>query len=141
MKKIAGLAMVLALCAATAFGQQAKTAPKSTVRRAPAAAGTELPAGAEKIQEGVYKAKDAKGKTWIYSRTPFGWTRTDEAAAKQAAQASEAPQVRVVSVEGDKVKFERDTPFGKSVWTKSVNDLAGEEKTAYELKLSAKNEK
>ncbi|WP_321475904.1 hypothetical protein [uncultured Paludibaculum sp.] len=150
MKRLAGVMTVLVLGAATAFAQasgssteQARKAAKvkSTARRAPAAASSELPANAEKIQEGVYKAKDAKGKTWIYSRTPFGWTKTDEAAFQEAAKSSEMPPIRVVAVEGDKVKFERDSPFGKSVWSKPINDLAADERAAYELKLNAKNEK
>ncbi|QOY86534.1 hypothetical protein [Paludibaculum fermentans] len=150
MKKTTMAALALAVCATSGFGQQSSsTADKSAkaaqakaaTKRVPAAAGTELPAGAVRMQEGVYKAQDAKGKTWIYSRTPFGWTKTEESSFKVAAQASEVPSIRAIAVEGDKVKFERDSPFGKSVWTKPVSDLAPEEKAAYELKLNAKNEK
>jgi hypothetical protein len=150
MKKLTMAAMALAICATPGFGQQSsstadKTAKaaqaKMAAKRVPAAAGTELPANAVKVQEGVYKATDAKGKTWIYSRTPFGWTKTDEASFKEAARASEVPSIRAIAIEGDKVKFERDSPFGKSVWTKPVSDLAPDEKAAYELKLNAKNEK
>lgn len=150
MKKLSATALTLAMCAASAFGQQGgstadKTAKaaqaKVAAKRVPAAAGTELPADAVKMQEGVYKAKDAKGKTWIYSRTPFGWTKTEESSFKEAARASEVPSIRAIGVEGDKVKFERDSPFGKSVWTKPISDLAPDEKAAYELKLNAKSEK
>ncbi|MGC4053629.1 MAG: hypothetical protein QM757_30955 [Paludibaculum sp.] len=52
------------------------------------------------------------------------------------------PSIRAIAIDGDKVEeVERDSPFGKSVWTKPVNDLAPDEKAAYELKLNAKNEK
>lgn len=146
MKKLAGVALVLALCASAADAQQSKSKGGSSTaaRRTPASVATVLPADAVKIQDGVYKAKDASGKIWIYARTPFGYTKSDEATFKEALRASEVPSMRVAAIEGEKVKFERDSPFGKSVWSKAVPDLTPEERSAleaYQAKLKAKNEK
>lgn len=150
MRKLAGVAAVLAMCSTVSFAQQSGRAPEKTqktaqtktaARRGSQANSNELPANAVKIQEGVYQVKDAKGKTWIYSRTPFGWSKVDEAASKESARASETPAFRAVSVEGDKVKFERETPFGKSTWTKPIADLTADEKAAYDLKMNAQSEK
>lgn len=88
-----------------------------------------LPAGAEKIEEGVWRAKDAQGRTWIYKKTPFGLIRMEEqAAAPQAAAAA----VRVVEARGEEAVFERQTPFGRRTWSKRLGDLDEEERRALE---------
>ena len=91
----------------------------------------QLPANAEKVRDGVWRAKDAAGKTWIYTHTPFGYNKMDEDTYQAAARASAPPALRLISASGGNATFERDTPFGKSRWTRPVAELSDEEKAAY----------
>lgn len=128
--------LYIAACLTLAAGA-AQTAARPAARPAPKPTGQiTLPAGAEKVSEGVYRAKDASGKTWIYTRTPFGFARNEEGAAP-AAPRPDVPGVRVLDVKGDTVRFERETPFGKAVWSRAVADLNETEKAAYQASLAA----
>ncbi|MBI5085104.1 MAG: hypothetical protein HZB13_10970 [Acidobacteria bacterium] len=136
-------AIVLALAGMALAQGSARTQPpaagKAQAEKARAAASrTELPANAQKLREGVWTARDTSGKVWYYSRSPFGYMRMDEAAYQQASKASEVPGVRLVAVEGETVKFERGSPFGKSVWTRKVSELTDEERAVYEKQKSDK---
>jgi|SRR5208283_3111410 len=98
-----------------------------------------IPKDAEPLGQGRYRAVDAGGVAWIYQKTPFGITRTreSEAASKagqsspfggpmQTRQAASKPDGPVNSVtafpRGDEIRFEKESPFGKSVWTKKRTD-------------------
>lgn len=122
------MAAFLTLAAAAA-----QTAQRPASRPAPNRSANTIapPAGAEKLSEGVFRAKDSSGKVWIYTRTPFGFARHEEGAA-QAAPRPEVPAFRVLDVKDGKVRFERATPFGKSAWTRNVAQLDEKEKAAYE---------
>jgi hypothetical protein len=88
-----------------------------------------LPATAVKAGEGVWKWKDPQGKSWIYHRTAFGYTRAEDVPEKSvAAQLG----LRVVEVKADQVTFEQATPFGKSRWVRARADMSAAEKAAYE---------
>lgn len=127
------LLLIAALSLAPVSAQTAKPATPAPAAKPPAS--TQLPPGAEKISEGVYRHKDSAGKVWIYTRTPFGFAKGEEGAAP-AAPAPSAIEFRVVEVKGDTVRFERDSPFGKSVWTRRIADLDEKEKAAYESRKS-----
>jgi curli biogenesis system outer membrane secretion channel CsgG len=127
------LLLIAALSLAPVGAQTAKQATPASAAK-PAAA-NQLPAGAEKVSEGVYRHKDSAGKAWIYTRTPFGFAKGEEGAAP-AAPVPSAIEFRVVEVKGDTVRFERDSPFGKSVWTRRIADLDEKEKAAYESRKS-----
>lgn len=119
--------------------RQSTTAGKSqaaTVRRTAAktTGGVELPANAEKVRDGVWRSRDASGKTWIYTRSPFGFAKVEESAQTETARSSSGPAVVATAIQGDSVTFERESPFGKSRWTRKLEDLSEEEKAAYELK-------
>jgi hypothetical protein len=116
--------------------QQAGKAQAAVARRnvAKNTGNVELPANAEKVRDGVWRSRDAAGKTWIYTRTPFGFARVEENAQQDSASSSSGPAVVATAVQGDSVTFERESPFGKSRWTRKVADLSDEEKAAYELK-------
>ncbi len=115
--------------------QQGGKAQAAAARGAAAkTAGVELPANAEKVRDGVWRSRDASGKTWIYTRTPFGFARVEENAKQDAARPAAGPQVVATAIHADSVAFERETPFGKSRWTRKLDDLSDEEKAAYELK-------
>ena len=116
--------------------QAAGKAQAAVARRnvAKSSGNVELPANAEKVRDGVWRSRDAAGKTWIYTRTPFGFARVEENAQQDSARPASGPAVVATAVQGDTVTFERESPFGKSRWSRKVDDLSDEEKTAYELK-------
>jgi|WetSurMetagenome_2_1015567.scaffolds.fasta_scaffold247112_2 hypothetical protein len=138
------LFLLVLLVACTAFAQSqadpAAKAKSATVQRTAAQKeAATLPPNAEKISDGVWKAKDAAGKTWIYTKTPFGFSKGEEGADRPAVQQSSGPELQVVAFNGATAKFEKQTPFGKSVWTKKVEELNEEEQAAcakkgYDLK-------
>lgn len=102
----------------------------------PAAVASSLPTGAEKVGQDQWKWKDPQGKTWMYYRTAFGYTRLEEVPDKESASPS---GYRVVEVKSAEVTFERATPFGKSRWSRPVTDLNDDEKAALEaFKKAAK---
>lgn len=124
MKNILWLVLGLTMClAAEPPKQEAKT---------PAG----LPAGAVPAGDRTWRYTDKSGKTWLYYRTPFGFSKSEEKAAdalrESAAKLEKtaAPAFRIVSVKGDVVGFERDSPFGKSKWTKKRSELAADELAA-----------
>lgn len=95
-----------------------------------------VPAGAEKVGEGVWRAKDGQGRTWIYKKTPFGLIRMEEQAAQAAPE--QAAAVRVVEMRGEEAVFERQTPFGRRTWSKRPGDMDEEERRAMEEWKKAK---
>lgn len=128
MKRILAV-LLLATAAAGLQGQEGrkqKPAPKAK----PAAA-LEVPPGAEKMGEGVWRARDAQGRTWIYRRTPFGLVREQEGAAGRPAP-PEKVYIRVREAGESAIVFERDTPFGRRTWSKSPQELDDEERLALE---------
>lgn len=129
MKHFLVLLIFWSFAAAGAAAQEArrdKPAPKAK----PGAAAA-LPADAEKVAEGVWRARDAQGRTWIYKRTPFGLTRYEESAPRQEAAAGPAG-LRVREADGSRIVFEKKTPFGVRTWTKSPEELDSEERQALE---------
>lgn len=120
--------LVLSFLALVAAGAAAQAPRKDrpAARAKPAAAVT-LPADAEKISDGVWRARDAQGRTWIYKRTPFGLVRHEEAAAEPPAAAA---GLRVREAGPDRVVFERKTPFGLRTWSKGRQELDADERAA-----------
>jgi len=94
-------------------------------------AGVKLPAGAQKITDGSYRYKDAQGKTWIYSQTPFGFNRSEEGAAPKAVEVADTNPVKVRDL-GDSYEFVKTSPFGQSRWTRKKSELAPEEQQMVE---------
>ncbi len=88
------------------------------------------PAGAVKVDDNFYRFTDAKGKKWVYRKTPFGWAKIEETAetAPPPPRPAEA-EIRVLS-DGDVVKFEKASPFGTSRWERKADELTADEKTA-----------
>lgn len=141
--RLAGVILALALGAPATRAQQQAQPGKPQSKPAARSQAAELPAGAEKIRDGIWKARDKEGKTWFYSRTPFGYSRSaeDPQAAKEAPPGEQL--VRVTGMEGETVRFERPTPFGGSRWTKMASDLTDEERAAldqYKTRQAAKKE-
>lgn len=128
--------LVLAWGLIQAAQGQAGGAPQTGAKaKAKPAAGLTVPAGAEKVEEGLWRAKDAQGKAWIYKKTPFGLVRMEE---EQKAAAPAAPSIRVVEVRGEEVMFERPSPFGRKAWSRKAGEMDEEERRALEEWKKAK---
>ncbi len=128
------LILAIAICAGLAAAEGGK---KTARGKTAAAAKTSTPPGPPKsaveTAPGVFRDVDARGKVWIYRRTPFGWMKAEEQATQAAAAATTAPlpQTRVTE-DGDSVRFERNTPFGVQRWTRKKSELTEEEKRIFE---------
>ncbi|MCX7602636.1 MAG: hypothetical protein N2036_01030 [Bryobacteraceae bacterium] len=123
------IALSLAALAASGAAAQAPRKEKPAPKAKPAA--VVLPADAEKVAEGVWRARDAQGRIWIYKRTPFGLTRYEEAAAAPETPAGTSG-IRVREAGESRVVFEKATPFGLRTWTKNPQELDAEEREALE---------
>ena len=112
------------------------SAPKSAPAPAAAPQRLEIPKGAVEQDPGRFFYTDADGKKWIYVRTPFGVSRTEDrsTAAAVAAPATARPadpfaNVKITESNGI-VVFERPTGFGTSKWQKKKSELTPEEAAA-----------
>lgn len=102
---------------------------KAPSKPRPKPAAVSIPAGAEKVEEGVWRARDSQGKSWLYKQTPFGLVRLPDE-KPQSAPAEENAPCRVVKVDSGQAVFERDTPFGRRTWTRRLEELDTEETRA-----------
>jgi hypothetical protein len=120
-----------------------------------------IPAGATEVSPNVFRYTDTNGIAWLYSKTPFGVskTREDEAAKqrdvngpKKAAPSNESPFGASQVLErnsgkaaapaaagditakdlGNRVQFERTTPFGTTRWVRNKPELTDEERAIWE---------
>lgn len=128
---------ILILAMVVAAGLAAAESGKSAARGKATAAKTATPPGPPKTAvetaPGVFRDVDAKGKVWIYRRTPFGWMKAEEKDVPPPAANSAAPAPATRAVEdGDSVRFERNTPFGVQRWTRKKTELTEEEKRIFE---------
>ena len=117
---------------------------KSTQTTAPAPAtaaiATSVPKDAEPLGQGRYRQVDAAGVAWVYQTTPFGITKTRESdlqtkvgqgspfgpamKTRERPSPQEVPPIHSVTAfpNGDEIRFEKESPFGKSTWTKKRTD-------------------
>jgi hypothetical protein len=104
----------------------AQTAAKETQKAAQAPTG--LPKDAVEVAPGFYNWTDKDGKVWTYRPTPFGVRRwpTDSMYTK------DAPGEHTTAVEeGDSIRFELSTPFGKRAWVRKKTELNDTEKAIW----------
>ncbi len=101
-----------------------------------------LPADAKEVEPGTWRHTDKEGKVWIYRRTPFGLARYPETKAEAddgKKNQNTSTLIRAYD-QGDKVRFERHTPFGKQVWTRQKTELTEEETKALERSRAGRPE-
>lgn len=92
-----------------------------------------LPAGAVQIEKNAWRATDKDGITYIYRRTPFGFSKYEAGDVP-----AEEPVTGLLAIDkGDTVEFQRKTPFGLSKWTKNKAELDENETAA--LKQAAQS--
>lgn len=99
-----------------------------------------LPAGAETVNESTWRYTDAQGKVWIYSKTPFGYSKKEEGTAAVAVKEKPKATYKVLQVKGEAVTFESGSVFGKSRWTKNRAELDETEKASLDAYESAGNQ-
>lgn len=99
------------------------------------AAAESIPAQATEVRPNVYRYTDSSGKTWLYSRTPFGISKQEEKPQAQPAPANS--NLTKVTDLGDKVRFETKTPFGPSVRVKAKSELTDAEKALVDAQKPA----
>ncbi len=101
----------------------AKTAAKTTAKPAPAAKPLVIPKDATPNPDGSYSWADKAGKKWIFSKTPFGISRVADTGERATLASAPASQDVKATEVGDKILFERPSPFGTSKWEKNKADL------------------
>ena len=125
----------------TKSAKSTQTTAAASRAQAPSAIAASIPKDAEPLGQGRYRAVDAGGVAWVYQTTPFGITKTRESELQpKAGQGSpfggvmhtreaatkppDAPMIHSVTAfpNGDEIRFEKESPFGKSVWTKKRTD-------------------
>ena len=115
----------------------AKTSPPPAAkqtRKAPAA--LTVPKDAVETTPGFYRWTDKDGKVWTYRPTPFGVKRwlADSDSARSVADKRHSADGRATAVEeGDSIRFEQATPFGKRTWVRKKTELNETEQRIWEL--------
>jgi hypothetical protein len=113
----------------------AQTAKKAGTVRKPAVKAVVIPKDAVALGGQKWRWTDAKGKKWIFTRTPFSIVKTEESAVA-AGDSESTPSNRLSGAtiidEGDTLKFVTKTPFGTNEWRKKKSDLTEEERDAWE---------
>src|ERR1700690_2325575 len=106
----------------------AKTSPPpAATRTTKAPAATTIPKDAVETAPGFYRWTDTDGKVWTYRRTPFGvrrWAADSVDSGRNAADKRQSAGAPTTAVEqGDSIRFERATPFGKRAWVRKKTEL------------------
>ena len=128
MKKWIGAACVLFLAAALG-AQTRKNTDKQAAPAKHEVPKVEIPKDAVKMPDGSYHYTDPKGKKWIYRSTPFGVARVEDVPRPEPP-----PQEIYIKAteDGDRIHFERTTPFGVHKWDRKKSELDEVEKAAWE---------
>jgi hypothetical protein len=112
----------------------AAPAAKQT-KKAPAASG--IPKDAVETTPGFYRWTDKDGKVWTYRRTPFGVTRWPAESVdlgQGAADKRSAGSDQTTAVEqGDSIRFEQTSLFGKRTWVRKKTELNESEQRIWDL--------
>ena len=104
-------------------------------KKAPAV--TAIPKDAGETTPGFYRWTDKNGKVWTYRRTPFGVSRWPEDSVdmgQEVVDKQNAASGRTTAVEqGDSIRFEQATPFGKRSWVRKKTELNDSEQKIWDL--------
>ena len=116
----------------------AKTSPPPAAkqnRKTPALMA--VPKDAVETAPGFYRWTDKEGKVWTYRRSPFGVSRwpAEPRDAQQDPLEKEkvAGEVTTAVDQGDSIRFERATPFGKRTWVRKKAELTEDEQRIWDL--------
>jgi len=123
-------ALALSAAEPQAKKDTAKEPASATSKATDATKPSGIPADAVKDADGDYHSTDAQGKKWIYRKTPFGVSRMEDTGERQTAKAAPNGAGIKATEDGDKVRFERQGPFGVWKWEKKKSELDENEKAA-----------
>jgi hypothetical protein len=116
-----------------------KTAKKSTAaNKATTPQPVTIPADATANPDGTFSWTDKQGKQWTFVKTPFGVMRSEVTPAP--ATSASLSGVKAFD-EGDKVRFERQSPFGIIKWEKKKTELTDEERDLVTTQAASQNAK
>jgi len=123
------VAAALAVCAPAEEKKPSTGKAATTRKKSPPPKGITIPAGAEEIEPGLYRHREASGQVWLYRYSPFGVVKFQE----QTTEAAPPKEERPIKVEdlGDTLRFQRQTPFGPVTWTKKKTELTEDEMAAW----------
>jgi hypothetical protein len=107
-----------------------KESASATSKPTDAAKSSAIPAEAVKDADGDYHYTDPQGKKWILRKTPFGVSRMEDTGERVTAKAAPDGAGIKATEDGDKVRFERQGPFGVWKWEKKKSELNENEKAA-----------
>lgn len=136
------LSLTAAGLAAQAPASTGPTAPKTAKKiTAPKKATTApqavtIPNDATPNPNGTYNWTDKQGKQWTFVKTPFGIMKSE--ATPDAAAPSSLAGAKAFDA-GDKIRFERPSPFGVVKWEKSKADLTDEERRLVDSQLNSQS--
>jgi hypothetical protein len=135
------LVMTAASLSAQASASTGTTAPKATKKPVAAKKATTsvakpviIPTDAVANGDGTYTWKDKQGRSWIFVKTPFGVMKNETSAIPATASAS-MTGVKAFD-DGDKVRFERPSPFGPIKWEKNKTELTDDERSVISSQAS-----
>jgi len=142
-KALALIFVVAVLMNAQATGASGSTSARklkataAAAKAAPAPQAMTIPKDAVANPDGTYTWTDKQGKKWLYSQSPFGVIRSEMNAAPSSASLA---GVRAFD-EGDKVRFEKTSPFGPVKWEKNKSDLTDDERNLLNSETAQQNAK
>ncbi len=127
---IAVLFLTAAALAAQASAGTGTTSSKTLKKTAAASKATAvqpvtIPVDAVANPDGSFTWTDRQGKKWSYVKTPFGIIKSEVTPVPTAS--ASLNDVKVFD-EGDKVRFEKTSPFGLLKWEKNKTELTNEER-------------
>jgi hypothetical protein len=97
-----------------------------------------IPGDAVANTDGTFSWTDKQGKKWTYVRTPFGVMRSEVTPAPDTS--ASLTGVKAFD-EGDKVRFEKLSPFGIIKWEKKKTELSDEERDLVTRQAAGQNAK
>jgi hypothetical protein len=101
-----------------------------------------VPVDAVEVGPYTYRYTDPKGKAWIYRKTPFGISRTEDKAmpadvAKKIQDSKDQLIERTSATEdGDSIRFVRSSPFGRTEWKRKKAELNEIEQAVWSRELA-----
>ena len=123
MKILTCLFITAASLAAQSPAKPAARPPAKAASKAPSKAAVVdvIPKDAVATATGLYRWTDKDGKVWTYRRTPFGVTRYP---GDPLPDKHDTADVQTTArEEGDSIRFERSSPFGKRTWLRKKTEL------------------
>jgi 3-phosphoglycerate kinase len=99
-----------------------------------------IPKDAVANSDGSYTWKDKQGKSWLFVKTPFGVMKSQAGDASASSTSTAMAGVKAFD-EGDKVRFERPSPFGPMKWEKNKSELTEEERAVVSSQAASQNAK